>query len=284
MRDESPDLCAFVNKVGGCSLELHSEYGGPSCEHARSCRGAMIRPPLIFALALLPPWRALLAGDLFKQPQHHDFYFRQPPRSFYHRILGMRRWSKVYFITDAAVEAHLHPNYKYFRDAPKSDPRFVFSNARMVDDIKAMFCSRYLVMAGSTMSWLMVDLSPFIEEYYSPYSPYCSSLVDFAPLQSGGFTSFRAWARWSFTALESGPPGPSPNLKNSTYFEFPGFDITPRRKYFKYFFVPDMDNWDKVDEAWKREWDVRITSDSVGVKGPLYYSCPHAFRERGSAG
>ena len=214
------------------------------------------------------------SGDLFSHTQHHHFYYRQPPRSFYKRVLGLKKWSKVYFITDAAVEDYIHPNYKYFRDAARSNPSHVFSNTNFIDDFKAMFCARSFVMASSSMSWLVVDLSPFVADYFSPFLPYCTS-IDFQPL-AGGSPCWKEWAHWMRLALEpAAPSGPSPYSRNITYFQFPGFDVEPKRHPFTH----GLSQWGRVDDQWKQEWNVRITSESVDVKGPMYYTCPPFYKD-----
>lgn len=99
-------------------------------------------------------------------------YYRQPPASFYKKIIKSKNWERVILFTSQEKPELINPVWSYFQDEKNRADlgpalfEFRISNS-LKDHLDTMWCSHNFVAAASSLSGLIVKTGPFLQNVYA---------------------------------------------------------------------------------------------------------------------
>jgi hypothetical protein len=111
-------------------------------------------------------------GDIFREDNPNPNY-GQPPLVYYQRIFQSQRWRKIVIITAESTPSLTNPIFLYLSQRPAEIFRDGSTNvtfrasSNLTADWHMMLCARHFVASRSTLSGMIVDLSPFLQEYFT---------------------------------------------------------------------------------------------------------------------
>ena len=128
------------------------------------------------------------SGDIFRRDRPNPNY-GQPPLYFYYQIFKLKHWKHIHFIT-SPTHSHLqNPIFTYFHlqrqkynysIIPKGTKVTFQQSRNLTYDWHTMLCARYFASSKSTLSQMIVDLSPYLREVYLP-SPISCEQASLSP-------------------------------------------------------------------------------------------------------
>jgi len=126
------------------------------------------------------------SGDIFR-PFNPNPNYGQPPLTYYEQIFRSKNWSHIHFITSPHKPTFMNPIFTYFikyhnpfinnslqsnyqQNSEKMSIKTTFQvTNNLTFDLHTMLCARYFVTSRSTLSQLVVDLSPHLREYFTSH-------------------------------------------------------------------------------------------------------------------
>lgn len=99
-------------------------------------------------------------------------YYKQPPVSFYKKIIKSRDWEKVIIFTSKEKPELMNPVVSYFHDEKNREGlgsatfEFRISNS-VKEHLETMWCAHNFVAASSSLSGLVVKTGPFLKNIYA---------------------------------------------------------------------------------------------------------------------
>jgi len=125
----------------------------------------------------------LRSGDVFR-PLNPNPNYGQPPLTYYEQIFSYKNWSHIHFITSPHKPQLMNPIFTYFNKYHNPYINSTWSSSlkhhseastiirtsfqvtnNLTFDLNTMLCAKYFVTSRSTLSQLIVDLSPLLRFY-----------------------------------------------------------------------------------------------------------------------